>query len=478
MDENLRVIQRVMATLMKGLLGLENISFEDNFFHLGGSSLTAVQLNHKILEIFDISVPLERFFFAATCQGLSETLLEMAEDASLLVKKGTDYLGMKLPNESSRKNNDFVEWQQMMPNLELSIAPTTENDMDFSLFFFSSSDKVQEKSKYQFIMDAAKVADYNNFLAIWVPERHFNEFGGLYPNPAVLQAAIAMQTQRIKLRAGSVVLPLNHIIRVAENWSVVDNLSNGRIGLSLAQGFHPDDFVLAPGNYQNRREILFRSIDLLKKLWAGESVSANNGKGEMVNINIHPSPVQKELPLWLTASKSLDVFIRAGEGGYNVLTGLMEQNIEILEQNIKEYRLHFANQHPGKKGHVTIMLHTFLGENREQVKRIVRKPFCHYLNSHIDFSKAFASDTKHDLMQNSRNEVLDFAFERYFNFSSLMGSIEDGERIVNRLKSIGVDEIACLIDFGVDHEKVLNSLQYLIELKERVNKKNTQSVAA
>ena len=59
-----------------------------------------------------------------------------------------------------------------------------------------------------------------------------------------------MVTERIEIRAGSVVLPLHNPIRCAEDWSVVDNLSNGRVGLSFASGWHANDFALAPDNFK------------------------------------------------------------------------------------------------------------------------------------------------------------------------------------------------------------------------------------
>src|SRR5262249_17527697 len=67
-------------------------------------------------------------------------------------------------------------------------------------------------------------------------------------------------------------------------------------------------------------------------------------------------------------------------------------------------------------------------------------------------------------------EVTDFAFERYFRRASLIGTAETCLQTVNRLRSIGVDEIACLMDFGVDTDSVLESLHRLEGVKERSKK--------
>jgi len=106
----------------------------------------------------------------------------------------------------------------------------------FSLFYFGSSKAAFTEDRYQLLIDGAKFADQHGYAAIWTPERHFYPFGGSYPTPAVLSAALATITTRVHLRAGSVVLPLHHPVRIAEEWSVVDNLSQGRVGISCATG--------------------------------------------------------------------------------------------------------------------------------------------------------------------------------------------------------------------------------------------------
>ncbi|MEW6738052.1 MAG: LLM class flavin-dependent oxidoreductase, partial [Acidobacteriota bacterium] len=135
--------------------------------------------------------------------------------------------------------------------------------IDFTLYFFSDDGSKTTRDKYNLLLESAKFADANDFVAVWTPERHFQDFGGLYPNPSVLSAALAMITKRIQIRAGSVALPLHNPIRVAEEWAVVDNLSQGRVAVSFASGWHPDDFVFSPDAYENRKEIMFRHIEII-----------------------------------------------------------------------------------------------------------------------------------------------------------------------------------------------------------------------
>ena len=349
-----------------------------------------------------------------------------------------------------------------------------QREMQVSLFFFASAEEHQSGDKYRLLLEAARFADQNHFTAVWTPERHFHSFGGLYPNPAITSAALAVATQRIQIRAGSVVLPLHHPIRVVEEWSVVDNLSHGRVGISFAAGWHADDFVFQKDHYADRRAIMLRQIDTVRRLWRGDALPFQNGAGNELQVRPLPRPVQKELSFWLTASGDPKTFEAAGEAGAGILTHLLGQSVEELAGKIARYReARRKAGHPGE-GHVTLMLHTFVGEELEEVKKLVRGPFCDYLRTSLDLIQNLARSMGVDVKAQGFTEddleaLLGHAFERYFGTSSLMGTVESCARMVDRLRAIGVDELGCLIDFGVDADKVLASLPRLDELRRVVN---------
>src|SRR5437588_2749645 len=95
--------------------------------------------------------------------------------------------------------------------------------MQFSLFYFSGNGLSTGVDKYRLLLEGARFADENGLAAVWTPERHFEQFGGLYPSPGITSAALATITRRVQLRAGSVVQPLNNALRVAEEWAMIDN---------------------------------------------------------------------------------------------------------------------------------------------------------------------------------------------------------------------------------------------------------------
>ena len=103
--------------------------------------------------------------------------------------------------------------------------------------------------------------------------------------------SIAAITQRVQIRAGSVVLPLHDPVRVAEEWAVIDNLSGGRVGISFATGWHANDFVLAPEHYTDRKKVMIEKIETVRQLWRGEAVALYGPRGSEVEVRIYPQPI-------------------------------------------------------------------------------------------------------------------------------------------------------------------------------------------
>jgi natural product biosynthesis luciferase-like monooxygenase protein len=335
----------------------------------------------------------------------------------------------------------------------------------FSLLFFASQSARFQGGKFDLFRESTRYADQNGFEAVWIPERHFHAFGGIFPNPSLAAVTLAERTERIRLRAGSVVMPLHHPIRVAEEWAVVDNLSRGRVDLSFAIGWNPNDFVIAPHHYRDRKEITYRNVDLVRRLWRGEALPFENGAGQEVPITIHPLPLQKELNVWFTCSGGAERYVEAGERGFHILTALLFQRVEELGEKIAAYRQAWSRAgHPGR-GQVTLMLHTFVGRDEAAVKATVREPFQRYLESSADLWQIGEARLK-ELSGRKKTDMLEYAFERYYQKTALMGSVESCASMVEKVAAAGVDEIASLIDFGVPEPRIMEGLIHLNQLRQ------------
>lgn len=349
--------------------------------------------------------------------------------------------------------------------------------MDFGIMFFSSTSPAAAGDRYRLVTEAARFADRHGFSSIWLPERHFHPFGGLFPNPAVLAAALAVITQRVQIRAGSLVSPLHDTLRITEDWSIVDNLSGGRVAISFGSGWNIDDFVFYPDRYEERQAVMYRQIGEVQALWRGDSVQRRHSSGREVEIRIHPQPVQPELPVWVTSSGNLQTFVSAGTLGANLLCHLLGQTTAQLGEKIARYRAARAESGfaPGG-GKVTLMLHTYLGTDRERVRTKVYRPFREYLRSAVSLEQMAALGgggisgghriDPHTISPQAMEDLLDIAFDRYYHTASLIGTPESCRGLLYDLEEVGVDEIACLIDFIDDAAAVMESLGLLAQLRD------------
>ena len=408
--------------------------------------------------------------------GVWLAVTSLSFDISVLELFYTLARGFKLVL-SSDENRALVSGGQL---------PISAQKMDFSIYYWGNDDGAGPK-KYELLLEGAKFADNHGFCAVWTPERHFHAFGGPYPNPSVTGAAVAAVTKNIGVRAGSCVGPLHHPARIAEEWAVIDNLTNGRAGLAIASGWQPDDFVLRPQNTPpNNKKAMFETIEQLRRLWRGEAVPFPTASGEPFNVVTQPRPVSKELPIWVTTAGNPETWKEAGAIGAHVLTHLLGQTVEEVGGKIKIYHqaLRDAGHDPAQFT-VTLMLHTYVARDREQARETARGPMKDYLRSAAGLIKQYAwafpafkkpagVNNPFDLDLRSLTDeelegILDFAFVRYFEDSGLFGTVDDCLQRVEELKAIGVAEVACLIDYGIPTEKVMEGLYPLAEVLRRSN---------
>ena len=254
---------------------------------------------------------------------------------------------------------------------------------------------------------------------------------------------------------------------------MVDHLSAGRVGVAFASGWVPEDFVLAPDHFADRYQVMLDGVAQVRELWRGGTMTARNGAGHMSQVRLHPRPAQPELPVWITATRSPATFEAAGRIGANVLTALLSLTIPELTENIRIYRDALrANGHDPDAHKVTLMLHTFVGPDDETARQTALEPMIQYSRSHTELRKSVPQDLAGEIPNKAIGEIdaeqlITAAVRRYFGTSSLIGGPESCLELVRKLEKIGIDEFACLVDFGVPTDQVLENLTHLATVMKR-----------
>ncbi len=208
----------------------------------------------------------------------------------------------------------------------------------------------------------------------------------------------------------------------------------------------------------------------MRRLWRGERVTATSGSGAEIAVRTFPTPVQPELPLWVTAAANPETFTRAGASGAHLLTHLLDHDVDELAGKIALYRRARADHGlDPEAGQVTVMLHTFVGTTVDGVHGKVRGPYTQYLKDNIHLLKGLAANRGSgadidSLSPADLDGFVQFLYGRFFSTRALLGTVDSCTPLVDRLAAIGVDEIACLLDFGPSTDDVLEQMPRLAEL--------------
>ncbi|EJL94062.1 natural product biosynthesis luciferase-like monooxygenase domain containing protein [Herbaspirillum sp. CF444] len=366
-----------------------------------------------------------------------------------------------------------------MPTLPSTSAAPAMNrpvsKIEFSFLFFSDVRKdVSDREKYDFMRDITLFGDREGFSAVYIPERHFSEFGSIYANSAIMASHLIPQTKRIRFRTAGVSLPLHHPAEVVEWWAMNDILSGGRVDLGFGSGWNKADFIFAPQNYENRKQICLDQIPVIKKLWRGESVTFSGADGKDYPITVYPRPHQKELNVWLLGTSD-DTYIAAGKLGYNIFTMLQGISLDGIAKKVKLYReARSGAGFDADSGIFSLMLHTFVHPDKDWIMSAVEKPFKEYIKSSLGPHLAAGLEKETAGMRDGRSlsgeekeKIVDYAFQRYFGTAAMFGNVEQTSAIVDKAIQAGVNDIACLVDFGIDYDAVRDSLPYLQQLVKR-----------
>jgi len=343
------------------------------------------------------------------------------------------------------------------------------------LFFFAAVVDEDATATYDLVLDAVRAADRIPLAFVSTPERHFHAFGGAFPNPSLMSAALAVLTRNVQIRAGSLITPLHRTVRLAEEWAMVDALSGGRAALSVGSGWNVNDFVIAPEEFATRRQRVIEDVAALRAVWATGVWKGTTPSGEEHQVEVHPRPVQRTLPIWTTASRSPDTFAVAGRMGTNVLTHLEVHDLDELAEKIDVYRTAYRRDHDGD-GTVTLMMHTYVGDDAGEARRVAVRHLHDYLLTAIDLeSRAVGSGGSMSAGRASgrppqeaavRRRLAAVGANRYLDGRSLIGDVEECAATARRVRAAGVDEIGCLVDFVPDRRLVVDGVERLGALQQ------------
>jgi len=172
------------------------------------------------------------------------------------------------------------------------------------------------------LLDAVTLADEAGLDVFGIGEHHRREF--LDSAPAVILAAAAAPTKRIRLTSAVTVLSAADPVRVFQQFATLDLLSNGRAEIVVGRGSFIEAFPLFGLELEDYDSLFAEKLDLLLQIrkhthvhWSGKHRPSLNGEG------VYPRPVQNPLPVWLGVGGTPASFARAGALGLPLMVAII-----------------------------------------------------------------------------------------------------------------------------------------------------------
>ncbi len=333
--------------------------------------------------------------------------------------------------------------------------------MDFSLFYILHiTEGVSESKAFDEAIEQCVAADELGYKSVWFAEHHFSGVG-IVPDPLLLLAAVAQRTRRIRLGTAISILPFHNPVRLAEQAAMVDVLSGGRLELGVGRGSQPKEFLGFQARPSESRERLKEGLEMISRLLGGEKLTFSGKYFSCKEIELHPRPIQKPIPIWL-AGTSPETYTYAGENGYFVMASAGFTGPEVYKNKMGLFR-EAVSARGGDTSDLPYPLVHHLhvcgeGEDEEEVFSRVEKGEGTYLRyrsrtNDVDLPEEEAKHLK-------RNWSYELNIREIIQGGGAIGSAEKVIEDIRRLRDdFGVNHVLVAPWRGPSHQEVLKSLE-------------------
>src|ERR671910_2356800 len=207
----------------------------------------------------------------------------------------------------------------------------------FATAFDDASLHSNRTDRLQNLIRLVEQADEVGFDVFGVGENHRRDF--LDSAPAVILAAAAARTERIRLTSAVTVLSAADPVRVFQEFATLDLLSRGRAEMVVGRGSFVEAFPLFGLHLEDYDSLFAEKLDLLLKIrdnehvhWSGEYRPTLTGQG------VYPRPLQKPLPIWMGVGGTPESFVRAGVLGLPLMVAIIGGETHRFRPLIDLYR--------------------------------------------------------------------------------------------------------------------------------------------
>jgi probable LLM family oxidoreductase len=220
--------------------------------------------------------------------------------------------------------------------------------------------------RLQNLMEEVELAERVGLDVFGIGEHHRPDFA--VSTPAVVLAAAAVRTKRIRLTSAVTVLSSDDPVRVFQEFATVDLLSGGRAEIMAGRGSFIESFPLFGYDLEDYDSLFADKLDLLLRLREGERVTwSGRHRAPLHDVGVYPRPVQKPLPVWVAVGGTPRSVERAGTLGLPLAVAIIGGAPERFRPLVEHYRESAeVAGHEASQLAVSINSHTYIADTSQQ----------------------------------------------------------------------------------------------------------------
>src|SRR5579859_1335153 len=218
------------------------------------------------------------------------------------------------PERSRPRNKGSTVNRTMATRLRFGYFTLSDNSIGYAERRKDPNTLIKE------VIEQAIASEALGFASSWLPEHHFGAFGVL-PTPAQALTYIAAKTDRIKLAPATVLLPCTQPIRTAEEFALLDLLSDGRAIFSAGRGYDEREYKGFEIPFAESRTRFDEELLIVRKAWTEDDWTFPDGEHHRITepITVVPKPIQKPHPPIYVACFSEPTMRMAAEQGFHII---------------------------------------------------------------------------------------------------------------------------------------------------------------
>ncbi|NNN08816.1 MAG: LLM class flavin-dependent oxidoreductase [Acidimicrobiaceae bacterium] len=264
--------------------------------------------------------------------------------------------------------------------------------MEIGLFTFGEVPRsttraaISPAQRLREFIELAKIADEVGLDVFGVGEHHRRDFA--ISSPAVVLAAIAEATSRIRLTSTVTVLSTSDPVRVYEDFATLDLISQGRAEITAGRGAYVESFPLYGFELEDYNELFEEKLELLLRINRQELVTwSGNFRAPLKEAGVYPRALEGEIPVWIAVGGTPASVVRAGRNGLSTYFAILGQPERFVDLALLYRQSGLGAGYASDDLRLGVTSHFFVDESSQGAREVFYPYYSRYIGGNMPHAR-------------------------------------------------------------------------------------------